>query len=245
MKALVAVISCHKRLPWNVAIRSTWLPEIKSNVDVVFFYGRGEHQPLLEDEVILDCGDSYDCLPEKVRAVIRWAIDHDYDFLLKCDDDVVLRPDYFLKSGYGNRDFVGPSNGYAIVQGNLRDKVSVPWGFCYWLSRRAMEAVKNAPLPQDNNDEMWVSLTLAPLGMRLCVDNRYYIHRGFPPPKEKGRRPLRRAEIPDKKAEDGVAFCIHVLSDGFNRAPMEISVEEFYKVFARYVGKATKPIVSA
>jgi hypothetical protein len=53
------------------------------------FIGRPDNK-LHADEVMLDVDDSYECLPAKVKAVAGWALTHDYDFLLKLDDDTYL-----------------------------------------------------------------------------------------------------------------------------------------------------------
>ena len=96
MKTLIAVVSAHHRIHWRDCIRDTWLPLVPvTQADVKFFMGRGDSL-LKNDEVTLNCDDSYLGLPEKVREIARWALSHGYDYMLKCDDDTVIRPELLL-----------------------------------------------------------------------------------------------------------------------------------------------------
>ena len=52
----------------------------------------------LSDETVeLPVGDAYEDLPAKVLAAIRYAADHDYDYVYKVDTDVFVLPEVFLK----------------------------------------------------------------------------------------------------------------------------------------------------
>ena len=92
MKHLLAIVSCHSREDFSDAVRSTWLPLVPQGLDVRFFRGRGATREPLADEIFLDCDDSYEGLPNKVQEIVRCAHSHEYDFVLKCDDDVVVKP---------------------------------------------------------------------------------------------------------------------------------------------------------
>jgi len=56
--------------------------------------------------VFLDCGDGYQDLPEKVKAILQWAYDQGYDYVAKLDDDTVLRADLWYQS-FPRSDFSG------------------------------------------------------------------------------------------------------------------------------------------
>ena len=143
---LVAIVSCHKRRAWVSAQRQTWIPSLKCDYRV--FIGRPDNK-LHADEVMLDVDDSYECLPAKVKAVAGWALTHDYDFLLKLDDDTYLYPDRFLASGFERHDYTGAAGG------GLNDFAS---GGAYVLSARAMMAVSDYPLvPTLKSEDRWVS----------------------------------------------------------------------------------------
>jgi hypothetical protein len=206
MKLLLAIISCHKHAAYRQAIRETWLPLVPDEVDAKFFCGAGSNP--LPDEVFLDCPDSYDSLPSKVQQVTRWA--QDYDFMLKIDNDVVLRPTAFLASGFERYDFVGRKTNHIS---------STPYGFCYTLSKKAMGLIAAAPLPQGNNDEHWVAQTLGTHGIQLHSDDRYHLYTGkrgdFGPPKHRPLRAPRRdapydPTMPELVSKGTFAYCMYL-----------------------------------
>lgn len=247
MKALIAVVSAHSRPEWNEAIRSTWLKLVPEEFDVRFFYGRGEHEKLSPDEVILDCDDSYQGLPEKVQRIVGWACKEGYDRVLKCDDDVVLSPSLLLNSEWNQGDFVGGHSGDALGKGRVNGNVNimVPTGFCYWMSRVAMEHVLVAALPSDNIDERWVAITLYLKNIRLSADRRYYAWTGADTRKHTTKgRPLRRPVVPKEEQVPGTfAWCICLGWGGWHKTPRKEEIEEFRSVFDRFV--TNNQIVSA
>ena len=112
-KVLVAVPVCHKddwngcplwvgdHTPENLqsrstpeerlqAVRDTWWSSL--TLDKKFFFGQGS-RTLRDDEVILPVPDRfrYHCL--KNQMMFRWALEHDYDWVFRCDDDAYVRPD--------------------------------------------------------------------------------------------------------------------------------------------------------
>jgi hypothetical protein len=212
---------------------------VPSTASVKFFRGRGALREPLDDEVFLDCDDSYAGLPNKVQEIVRWAYSNGFDYVLKCDDDVVLRPSAMLSSDFSHYDFTGCQEP-SCKPGEIR----TPWGFCYWLSRKAMKLVIDSPLPgkmgsihshEHNNDEAWVSTVLHYKGIFLHSDVRYYLHTGKPEPRPElqCKRPLRRPKPPEKVPVDGAfAFCVYLNWDGFHMTPTEVIVREFYKLFS-------------
>ena len=227
MKTLLALINCHARPQYADAQRETWLPQV-SGLDYRFFLGPGTRQPKA-DEVFLPCDDSYRGLPNKVQESVRWALSYGYDYMLKIDDDVVLRPSAFAISGYNNHDFSGHTN-------DDRQAVVAPWGFCYTLSRRAMEIIAQASLPPNNNDEVWVANTLAQHGITLHNESRYVLYKGKRQDfMEKVTRPLRaprRDRLMDEaKSQNGIAYCVFLHWNGYHATPDEVNIKEYYKLF--------------
>jgi len=196
MKPLIAIIS-HAKSQMRDVIRETWLTKLPQGVDYKFFLGgTGESK---QDEVYLDCNDSYNGLIEKVKAVVRWAYDHGYDYVLKLDDDTVIKPVEMLASDYNQHDFVGSDNGdfpkqECVTCGRtdcrqITGKYTTPWGFAYWMSRKSMSLLYDASLPtHGRNDECWVAHVLGEQDIKMHHDNRYFIHTGYnpdePPPQE-------------------------------------------------------------
>lgn len=240
MKALIAVVNArHRQNTWADAIRKTWLSMVpEDKADVRFFVGRGLGS-VPEDTVELECDDSYMGLPEKVREIVRWTLQRDeYHHMLKCDDDVILKPQQLLTSGYDNSDFTGHLNRPITEAG---DPFTVPMGFNYWLSRKSMEYVAVAELPPSdtNDDERWVSKVLFEKGIILHHDPRYKLHYGYLDEVDRiKKRPLRapKRERPSFIYTQGDAFSWSVLLEGNsgNSIPLEKKLSEFHKVFDRF-----------
>ena len=228
MKTLIALISCHARPQYADAQRETWITQVPAGLDYRFFLGQGNREPKA-DEVFLSCDDSYRGLPNKVQETVRWALSYGYDYMLKIDDDVVLKPAVFASAGYNNYDFSGHIN-------EDRQAVSAPWGFCYTLSRRAMEKVAQASLPPNNNDEVWVANTLAQHGITLHNENRYHLHKGnrqdfvarSPRPL---RAPRRDRPLDEGIVQNGIAYCVFLHWLGFHATPDEVNIRTFHMLF--------------
>jgi Galactosyltransferase len=230
MKTLIAIINARHREEWRTAVRSTWLNQVpRDKCDAFFFMGNGEPREFANDEVALDCSDRYEHLPEKVRAITRWALERDYSHMLKCDDDVVLRPVALLNSGYEKHDFSGKAN-------RPPQPYVVSFGFNYWLSRKAMAIVAEAKLPEDgsNDDEKWVAKNLWDHNIVLVNDDRYKLHTGWEvyPEQTFQRRALRAARITAPIREPQmVSRCIHI-EDA--RVSQKEKLNEFRTVFLKY-----------
>jgi hypothetical protein len=75
-------------------VRSTWGSDVGRfpNVCLKFFYGSprdGRHPA--HDEVFLDCRDDYSHQTEKMRSICQYAVEHNFDYLAKMDDDTYVR----------------------------------------------------------------------------------------------------------------------------------------------------------
>ena len=231
MKVLIAVVTCHSRLAYQQCIRETWLPLVHG-ADVRFFFGPSTREPKT-DEVFVDCDDSYEGLPSKVRGIVRWALEKGYDYVCKLDDDVVVRPEQFLSTINQHYDFIGHCN-------DVR-QYPVPFGFAYWLSRRSMQLVADASLPADNNDEAWVSSILSKSGIALHHESRYVMYVGkredFVPNKPRALRAPPRTRYIEKNVDysTAVALCMFFNWNGHRCTPDERIIEEMRKVFKEYV----------
>ena len=234
MKPLIAVVNAHTRAMYQQCVRDTWLPLV-SGADVRFFLGKPECYPRKDDEVLLDCDDSYQGLPSKVKAIVHWAFEQGYTHVCKLDDDVILRPTQFLNTGFEHYDFTGHQND--------KRQYPVPFGFAYWMSRRSMQLVADATLPpvSDNNDERWVADVLSKVGIVLHNEPRYVMYTG----KRgdfvmKGPRPLRAPKRPapmfdPQDPAQVVAWCMYFNWAGWHTVSDEHIVLEMRKVFKEYV----------
>jgi hypothetical protein len=166
-KTLIGITTCHPYRDRAAAIRNTWAREVE-HADVRFFFGRGPK--LHDDEVILDCPDGYQYLTHKTQLMRRWAIAQDYDRVIKADDDCYLRPERLAK--VAPLDYIGRLRG---PSGNY----PAPYcsGFCYVLSRRALEAL--APIEWQSDDDFaedrWTGNQLLRLAIAPVNDPHFIV----------------------------------------------------------------------
>ncbi len=143
-RILVAIESCHRDRDKQQAQRDTWLSEIIS-ADYKFFLGQPKTKDQCLDEVFLDVDDSYEALSIKTQAICEWAYKHDYDWLFKCDIDTVLNGKKAMISG--GQDYVGGENADVNIPGFPPGRIEFcSGGAGYWLSRKALTIVANAPI---------------------------------------------------------------------------------------------------
>jgi hypothetical protein len=172
VKPLIAIATCDK--PQFVAKadaqKATWA-RLRPDVDIRFFTGK-----------TLGVPDHYEALPQKVRAIFRWALDHDYSHCFKTDDDTFINIDALLEAPVGHYDYVG--NTRSVIDGEAR-----VWaynsGYGYWLSRKAMEVIAHAELTNDPNEDRWVGTVLQRAGIHPMRDPYNYriIYPGIVDPK--------------------------------------------------------------
>ena len=179
-KLLVAVPACHfynygaheNWFHWNRqgarihAVRETWWRDFEKfeNVTCKFFYGRGAMRQPQPDEVFLECPDTYEGLPEKVRAICSWALGNGFAWLFKCDDDTYVYADRLLESGFEKFDQMGykPRGEERCVTG----------GPGYTLSTLAMHAI-GREIPWGHAEDLWVGATLRKHGYTRQGDPRF------------------------------------------------------------------------
>jgi len=239
VKNLLALVSCHSREEFSNAIRNTWLPSVPEGMDVKFFRGRGATREPLADEVWLDCRDDYEGLPNKVQEIVRWAYDHDCDYVAKVDDDVAVKPKAWL-DGFLRCDFTGCKESACKP-----NEIQTPYGFFYVLNRKTMKLVLDAPIPgqpgsththNHGNDEAWVSTVLHNNGIYLKHDHRYFLHRGGRPKPEfrSLRAPKRDQPYVTVPSPDCFAWCVYLNWMGFHQTPREDLMKEYYYLYERY-----------
>lgn len=194
LKILFAVITCHRRTYAAEAthnthvsghntngewVRRAWLSNAAGKVDVKFFYGitnweysaieaYTQGSSMAADEIVLPVGDDYYSLVPKVRAAIRWARDAGYDFMLKMDDDVFVDVDKTL-ANFLPMDYRGNMREGQVKRFGEEPELTVKYacGPAYWLSRRAMEAILNAPEPATPYEDRATGYVLSQAGIPL------------------------------------------------------------------------------
>jgi hypothetical protein len=189
-RVLIGILSCHQRKPGPNAQRKTWLKEaIRLAVEYRFFLGAPIQPPLpdprrqaslqtwkpilpMSDQVFLDCPDTYPQLPQKTRAMIRWAFDAGYDFLFKCDDDTYVNVERLLASGFEAHDYSGFVRTTSVF-GNGKEVSHAQGGAGYWLSRKAMALILQHDRTTEGAEDINVARTLKSLGISPVHDPHY------------------------------------------------------------------------
>jgi Galactosyltransferase len=137
-------------------MRNTWAKRLKPPFEYKEFDGPS-----------LDVGDSYIDLCEKTRAICRYAVKHDYDWLLIVDDDVFVRVENLKVPEEG--DYVGRRLPDDLLS-NGRDHYCS--GGFYWLSRCAFEIVARSHLSKETwAEDRWVGQLLRDAGIRPTNDD--------------------------------------------------------------------------
>ena len=182
-RPLIAVLSSQHNALATDAMRETWLNN--SSVEYRVFLGETKHnRPLRAKEVLLPAPDDDRKLVFKVVQMIRWARQHDYTHVFRCNDQIYAVSGRLLKSGYQEHDYAG-----LVCNGTEWSdwKEFCLGGAGYWLSRKAMDALISAeittPFKEGHVEEGHVAMTLAATGIRPVHDRRYrYTRRVYQDP---------------------------------------------------------------
>jgi hypothetical protein len=224
-RVLIAILTCHKNRHRADAQRRTWIQDIHG-ADYRFFLGRGDGSPQ-SDEVWLDCEDDYWNLPDKTKKMCSWALAHRYDFIFKCDDDVLVFPDRLLKSGFEKYDYSG-----WLSRTFLREDAKAYYdkprpcagGFSYWLSAKAARIVslEEWHVSLDFAEDRFVGNTLAQHGILGHHDDRYHVTNH---PMTHNQHWAAAFEEINKPFENMISLC-----SGDNQYPVEHAYKQ-YKVW--------------
>ena len=163
------------------AIRDTYLKELYDaevpNVDYKFFFGKTPRparaqrnkyanpepnaalREPLADEVFLDCPDFYFENSRKMKAIIRWAQAHEYDYLLRLDDDSYFWPERL-------EEYIPQIEGNDYVGASTDPKAKFHPGGCLFLSAHAMRLVEGSNLG-NWADDCWIGDVMRKHGVPL------------------------------------------------------------------------------
>lgn len=189
MRTLLAIFTCH-RYEYTIAdykdwftrpvvdrvqgIRDSWLKDI--TIDYKLFYGQGASRQPLPDEVFLPVIDDYHHSDDKIRALIKYTLDHGYEQLVKIDDDCYVYWDR-LAGNLPTGDYVGSGRGFAVKENFSTFRADFAPGFTYSLSRKAMEILLASPAGPAWAEDRWVGESLRRKGIPLTVEDRFHLVR--------------------------------------------------------------------
>lgn len=188
-KILIAIPACHKYTYGNQAdgrnhkdqatnsrveaVRKTWAKYLKpfeSYVTLRFFYGRGTDRLPQPDEVFLDVPDDYINLPKKVQDIFKYAVEKNFDYVFKGDDDTFIYIDRLMASDFQDHDYLGYCTDDPAAQDVSR---YASGGSGYWLSRAAFTLIASTVEPTDWAEDRWVGTVLRKHGIKVQRDARY------------------------------------------------------------------------
>jgi len=189
MQYLIGVTTCHvpKYRDKILAQRQTWWQDAGGVIDVHWFYGGLPTDPRRiysypEDVFLTASGDAYLERPSKIRGMCRWALASGYDWVLKTDDDVYIDIPRLLNVAPTREDYVGRA---VEFRDRVTKRVTVKFasGFGYWLSRKAMQVIADAP-DFTGLEDRWVAEQLFAAGITLTADSERYVacYPGIDPP---------------------------------------------------------------
>ena len=159
------------------AIRDTYLKELVEvpNTDYRFFFGKTPRparaqrnkyanpeqnaalREPLADEVFLDCPDFYFENSRKMKAIIRWAQEREYDYLLRLDDDT-----FFWAQRL--EDYLPQIDGKDYIGASITPEATFHPGGCVFLSAHAMRLIEGANITSWS-DDVWMGSVMKKHGV--------------------------------------------------------------------------------
>lgn len=91
MNVLIAISSCHLYAARRAAQRDSWLKDLLPGMQYFFYVGEGD-SGLEPDVVKIDAPDDYQSLSLKMHAAMRYALQKEFDWLFRVDDDTYVVP---------------------------------------------------------------------------------------------------------------------------------------------------------
>ena len=158
---LIAITTCEKNEDRMRAVYDTWFKEVSPKDKAFFVYSDSKNSRFEGDNLYLDCEESYEKLPLKIKALYEYACKNfDFDYIYKCDDDTYLDCLQLESFEIENADYIGKFVGDSETSldrtwhyGKCEDKAEevpykgefkVPWaagGSGYFLSKKACQSV--------------------------------------------------------------------------------------------------------
>ncbi len=141
----------------------------------------GSPDDLLADELLLPCDDGYLGLPWKTVESLKWAMEYDYDFVVRGFVDTYLFPQIMEKSDVWKHDAAGWSFGCGPCPAHPHLTHSCALGgAAYTTSRKASQAVIDEPIRHWGEDTH-AGFALHNANIPLIHDDRFVWDYGTPP----------------------------------------------------------------
>lgn len=185
MKLLVGIVSCERDRVTHQAVRETWLRFMPSEVDYKFLLGWSEGFQPEPDELLLQCGDSYQELTYKAYAFFRYALRNAYTHVLHVGRDTYVNVPRLVRAGLDEFDYAGHSTDPRKDKSEAYDVPLEPneigrypfasGGAGSFLSARSMTTLLNSSLYHPC-DDLLMGWALGQAGISLRHDPRFGHH---------------------------------------------------------------------
>jgi hypothetical protein len=183
-KVLIAILSCNTQDVQDQVCRDTWLTgcSVRELWQMDYKFFRGHSLSGKRDEIYLPVQDDYFSLPHKTKALAVFALNFQYDYVFKCDNDTYVCLPRLLASGFEKHDYSGYRWGGPIAYYGAQQPFYASGGSGYWLSRRALEIIAASEMRSDFTakghrsvcgEDLQVGQALAKYGLLCAHDKRY------------------------------------------------------------------------
>ncbi len=168
-RILIGALSGWKYQQRRQRCLSTWMADAdRAGVQSVFLLGCPAAvvpERIGAHALACPCPDDYTSLPQRTLWFCRWALNGDWDYLFKCDDDTYISIPRLCGYDPSGRDYVGaewrPGVGYGSG------------GAGYFLSRRAAQIVAQRLSPHKTGaEDLLVGQVLRAAGMAISIEPR-------------------------------------------------------------------------
>lgn len=182
VKLILGICSCKYNADKRIACRNTWARNLDHNkdLDIKFFYA-GDMKDARRDEILLECGDGYYDLPEKVFKFFEYCLNnYEFDYLFKCDDDTYCAVDRLMELVNTMDD---PARGFKAYD-IKSNQDHLQGGAGYLLSRETVEKILALGIPDNEAEDVCVYQNLTEAGITITFDGGFYPKNDKVPTKE-------------------------------------------------------------
>jgi len=176
-KLLIAIVSCERDRWQHTAIRETWAANLNGLADYKFFLGKGA---VADDEVSLECDDSYYGLMDKALLAFDWALSAGYTHIMHVGRDTYVHVPklwaaalweiHYAGNGGGSHGWNG---GYCGAEPDGKGRWAYASGGAgSWLTAHAMRIILDSPIRHEADDLMF-GWALGAAGIYLFDDPRF------------------------------------------------------------------------
>lgn len=171
MKILVSILTCSNTQNQAKACIDSWLNDVNSPHDYIFYGDKLQSETMKKTwNCSPKLGENRKRLPEKTLNMLKLALNHEWDFLYKCDDDSFVNFKLLEKylQNFNSQDY--------LYIGRKKNHKGIPYaqgGAGYILSRPAIKKawkLLNFYLNQEGGEDLGVAKAMKESDIKI-LDN--------------------------------------------------------------------------